>query len=85
MFLKWQPDNSEEMHFVGTGSVFKAREEWHPSALIIHCVVFYARPLMELFSWEINWDQYRDSVVEECKYVTLSKTMRHCAWQTSPT
>lgn len=92
MFLKWQPDNSEEMHFVGTGSVFEAREEWHPSAVIIHCVVFYARPLMELFSWEINWDQYRDSgrfsidsVVKEYKYVTLSKTVRHCAWQTSPT
>jgi len=54
MFLKGQSDNSEEMHFVGTGSVLKATEEWHPSALIIHCVVFYARPLMELFSLEIN-------------------------------
>ena len=92
MFIKWQPDNSEEMHFVGKGSVLKATEEWHPSALNIHCVVFYSRPLMELFSREINWDQYRDSghfsidsAVIECKYMTQSKTMRHYAWQTPPT
>jgi hypothetical protein len=53
MFLKWQPDNSEQMHVVSKRSVLKATGEWHPSALVIHCFGFYARPLMELFSWEI--------------------------------